>query len=222
MRHHLVSLLLGVPLTLGVLLFMAALVEPGHQPSSPQARRILISMQEPVLEAEVRTRPQPPTPPPDTEPMAIMSQLPALTPEPIPLLSPPLDLGGVSPIKLVMPDVAPSHQASPGGQFHGQVADIPKGGASGEGDLLVPLQRSEPVYPYRAQQAGIEGEVTLTFVVDSDGQVQDVSVVSAKPRGQFERAAIRALRQWRYQARPTVSGAIPQVVTLKFRLENYK
>ena len=95
-----------------------------------------------------------------------------------------------------------------------------QGAGIGASDLLMPLQRVEPVYPYRAQQAGIEGSVTLRFSVDADGRVQDVEVVEAKPKRQFERAAIQAINKWRYQPRPGATDKLVQVITLKFKLES--
>ncbi|MGL6049161.1 MAG: energy transducer TonB, partial [Aeromonas salmonicida] len=86
--------------------------------------------------------------------------------------------------------------------------------------MLMPLQRIEPVYPYRAQQAGIEGAVTLRFSVDAEGRVQDVEVIEAKPKRQFERAAIQAINKWRYQPRPGAADKLVQVITLKFKLES--
>ena len=70
------------------------------------------------------------------------------------------------------------------------------------------------------QQAGIEGSVTLRFSVDADGRVQDVEVVEAKPKRQFERAAIQAINKWRYQPRPGATDKLVQVITLKFKLES--
>ncbi|MFM5466134.1 TonB family protein [Aeromonas simiae] len=231
MRRYLTSLLLGVPLTLGVLLFMAALIEPDKTSrTASEPRSIVIRMAEPELQVATQERPVPPEP----EPLPELESMPALQPvatpalslEPVPMIAPPLDIAAVSPVKLTMPDVMPGGQdpAAFSGNVHGQQAGsmngVAQGGGIGIGGLLMPLQRIEPTYPYRAQQAGIEGDVTLKFAVDPEGQVQNVVVVSAKPRGQFERAAIQALRKWRYQPRKGENGAITQIVTLKFRLEN--
>lgn len=233
MRRYLTSLLLGVPLTLGVLLFMAALIEPDKTPrTASEPRSIVIRMPEPELQVAMQERPVPPEPEPEPLPeLESMSALqpvatPALSLEPVPMITPPLDIAAVSPVKLTMPDVVPGAQepAAFSGNVHGQQAGsmngVAQGGGMGIGGLLMPLQRIEPTYPYRAQQAGIEGDVTLKFAVDPEGLVQNVVVVSAKPRGQFERAAIQALRKWRYQPRKGENGAITQIVTLKFRLEN--
>ncbi|MFL9594283.1 TonB family protein [Aeromonas schubertii] len=227
MKRYLISLLLGVPLTLAVLLFMATLVEPDLRArSASESRSIVIKMQEPDLQVATQERPVPPEPEPlpEVEPMPTMQSVSTPVLEPVPMVAPPLDIAGVSPVTLAMPDVAHGAQdpATFSGNFHGQQVGSPNGAVDGigVGGLLTPLQRIEPIYPYRAQQAGIEGEVTLKFVVDPNGQVQDVTIVSAKPRGQFELAAMQALRKWRYQARKGETGAIAQIVTLKFRLES--
>ena len=45
-------------------------------------------------------------------------------------------------------------------------------------------------------------------------------VVEAKPKRQFERAAIQAINKWRYQPRPGATDKLVQVITLKFKLES--
>lgn len=79
-----------------------------------------------------------------------------------------------------------------------------------------------PLYPESARRQQQEGWVELAFTVTPAGDVQDVEVLSAKPRGVFERAAVRAVMRWhfrpaRHDGRP-VSSRVRQVV--KFRLDS--
>jgi TonB family protein len=62
-----------------------------------------------------------------------------------------------------------------------------------------PLERAAPEYPARATLEGIEGSVTLSFVVDGDGVAREIRVVAANEPGWFEGAAMAALRAWRFE-----------------------
>jgi periplasmic protein TonB len=220
MKFKLMSLGLGIALSLAILLFMATLVEPpnGKKVASEQ-KSIVINMQNEVTEVQVRERPVPQEPEPLPEPPAALASTPMPLPAaaPLPSVQPSLDLvSSLSAVQVYAPGVATSTAPVLSGNFHGQQ----QGAGVGAGDMLMPLQRVEPVYPYRAQQAGIEGAVTLRFSVDAEGRVQDVEVIEAKPKRQFERAAIQAINKWRYQPRPGASDKLVQVITLKFKLES--
>lgn len=220
MKFKMMSLGLGLLLSLAILLFMATLVEPPKkEASSAEQRAIVINMQTEVNEVQVRERPVPEQPEPLPEPPAALASTPLPMPAaaPLPSVQPSLDLvSSLSAVQVSAPGVATSTAPVLSGNFHGQ----PQGAGVGVGDMLTPLQRVEPAYPYRAQQAGIEGFVTVRFAVDSDGRVQNVEVIEAKPKRQFERAAIQAVSKWRYQPRPGASDKLMQVITLKFKLES--
>ncbi|WP_429100994.1 energy transducer TonB [Aeromonas veronii] len=220
MKYKLMSLGLGIALSLGILLFMATLVEPprGEKVASEQ-KPIVINMQNEVTEVQVRERPVPQEPEPLPEPPAALAstQLPMPAAAPLAAVEPSLDLvSSLSAVQVYAPGVATSTAPVLSGNYHGQQ----QGAGIGAGDMLMPLQRIEPVYPYRAQQSGIEGFVTLRFSVNAEGGVQDVEVVEAKPKRQFERAAIQAINKWRYQPRPGATDKLVQVITLKFKLES--
>lgn len=59
--------------------------------------------------------------------------------------------------------------------------------------------RVSPQYPAEMRQAGIGGEVTVEFVVDSKGRVVNPVAVSSTRR-EFETAATDAVAQWEYSA----------------------
>jgi protein TonB len=61
-----------------------------------------------------------------------------------------------------------------------------------------PLARLNPVYPPRARMRRIEGEVVVEFVVDPDGTVRNVEVISSRPGDLFTSAATRAIQRWRF------------------------
>jgi periplasmic protein TonB len=55
----------------------------------------------------------------------------------------------------------------------------------------------EPVYPPDAKAAGIEGMVVLDAVIDTDGAVIAVEVLTSVP--ELDQAAIDAVRQWKFE-----------------------
>jgi protein TonB len=81
--------------------------------------------------------------------------------------------------------------------------------------------RVAPEFPTRARAQGITGSVTLFFVVDVDGSVQDVYVVESIPAGVFDEAAIEAVKQWEFD--PGLHEGMPVAVrvrqTLTFSLD---
>lgn len=64
----------------------------------------------------------------------------------------------------------------------------------------VPVRRKyvPPKYPRDALLRGLEGTVAVSFTVMPDGEPDDISVVTAKPRNTFDRAAMNAVRQWQF------------------------
>lgn len=83
------------------------------------------------------------------------------------------------------------------------------------------LIKVEPVYPKDALADGIEGEVELSFQVNIRGNPKKVRVVRADPTGVFDKAAVKALKQWKFEAR-TRDGKetrTAETETMVFRLE---
>lgn len=64
-----------------------------------------------------------------------------------------------------------------------------------------------PEYPERALARGQEGSVVVEFIVDVNGQTRDVRVVSSDPPEVFDRAAVNAVRRWRYE--PVIENGVP-------------
>ncbi len=74
-----------------------------------------------------------------------------------------------------------------------------------DGDYL-PLVRAKPLYPIEAHERGVEGWVDVAFTVLASGRVADPRVLGADPPGVFNRAALDAVKHWRY--RPTVKNGV--------------
>ena len=99
-------------------------------------------------------------------------------------------------------------------------SDLSKGWA-GTRDPL-PIMRVTPVYPSRASRRGIEGWAEVAFTINTNGATEDVRIVAEEPSSVFGRAAIKAVRKWKYKPQ-IIDGKVqprPNVrVVLKFELE---
>lgn len=63
-----------------------------------------------------------------------------------------------------------------------------------EGNLVHQVQ---PVYPALARQARIQGSVVLRAVIDREGKIENLQVLSGHPM--LVPAAMDAVREWRYR-----------------------
>jgi protein TonB len=59
------------------------------------------------------------------------------------------------------------------------------------------IHRVEPSYPTLARAARVQGEVVLSAVIDANGQIQNLQLVSGHPM--LVPAALEAVKQWRYK-----------------------
>ena len=103
--------------------------------------------------------------------------------------------------------------------------DVALEGGDGIGGLaaadadVVPLVRVLPQYPMRAEQRGIEGWVEVEFTISATGTVKDPVVVAYQPSTIFNKAALRAIRRWKYNPRIEAGSAIERpgvIVRLNF------
>jgi TonB family protein len=81
------------------------------------------------------------------------------------------------------------------------------------------VKEVKPVYPNIARQAGIEGIVSMSVLIDKDGAVEKVDVLSGEQA--LRQAAITAVRQWRYRPFLLDGNTTPVVtiVNLKFQIQ---
>jgi TonB family protein len=84
------------------------------------------------------------------------------------------------------------------------------------------LEHVNPVYPPTMRESGREGIVPMEAVIDRNGEVQSVRVLSATIHPDFAVAATAAVRQWRFA--PTLLNGTPvevrMTVTIRFSLED--
>ncbi|HZP33589.1 MAG TPA: TonB family protein [Candidatus Acidoferrales bacterium] len=88
-----------------------------------------------------------------------------------------------------------------------EAAEKPRGPVPVGGNVQPPriLYQTNPEYPLLARQAGIQGEVIVSAVIDSSGKVVDMKVVSGPPL--LYDAAMKALANWKFE--PTYLNGEP-------------
>jgi len=93
------------------------------------------------------------------------------------------------------------------------------GGADGN---VLPLVQIKPRYPRQAKSRGIEGWVKLKINISKDGKIYKAYVIGAKPRGVFEREALRAVKRWKFK--PSIVNGVAvensSVQVINFKLED--
>lgn len=78
----------------------------------------------------------------------------------------------------------------------------------------VPTFQPKPVHPFELKRAGIAGEATLGFIVDSNGNVRDPYVISSSHR-EFEATAIDGVLKWKFRPGKKSGAAVNTRVTIK-------
>jgi protein TonB len=80
--------------------------------------------------------------------------------------------------------------------------------------------KTTPKYPKRAQNRRQQGWVKIQFIITASGQVKSPFVVSSKPSHVFDKAALKAIRRWKFKAKRVNGQAVAQraVQTIKFKL----
>lgn len=116
----------------------------------------------------------------------------------------------------VAPDVAAGDPNISASAIQGVLAALsPVGGRMREPRLVT---RSVPSYPAAARQVGIEGDVAIDAVIDTDGKLTNLKVVSGAPL--LQQAALDSLRNWKYEPGYLDDKPVPvkTSITVKFRL----
>ncbi len=150
-------------------------------------------------ETEVNKRVLPKKPPPPKEP-----------PSPPPIKVAKTQNQAAPNMKMAMPKMG--DMKVQGEPFLGDFSKISPAADSGSGGMIsdgeigsdgdvIPLLRIQPRYPRKAAMKGIQGWVEVAFTILENGTVKDVAVVKAKPRRIFNKAAVRAIQQWKFKPR---------------------
>ena len=81
------------------------------------------------------------------------------------------------------------------------------------------ISSAPPAYPVMAKQQHISGAVTIDALIDANGRVTTMKVISGPTL--LQQAAMDALKQWKYQPATLDGKAVPMhlSVTIQFRLQ---
>jgi TonB family protein len=82
------------------------------------------------------------------------------------------------------------------------------------------VKMTAPQYPESARKRGIEGWVEVAFTVMPNGSVDDVEVRNASPADVFDDAAIRAVRQWRFEPVVRNGEKVQQRAMIRLKFAN--
>ena len=74
------------------------------------------------------------------------------------------------------------------------------GMSSGDGEYL-PIVKVAPIYPRRAQTRGITGYCIVEYTVTTSGAIRDPVAVDCQPQGVFEKASVKAATKFKYKPR---------------------
>ncbi|NGM22330.1 energy transducer TonB [Roseomonas stagni] len=182
-----------------------------------------------------RPRPEPPIQVAEAPPPPVAEARPE--PEPTP---PAFELPPPRPLQLAVPqqrpapprprpasEARPAAAAAPAtGQAAEASAPRSTGGAQALGAVTAPrplagAANPPPEYPYASRLRGEQGRVRLRVQVDQNGRVMEVAVDQSAGFQALDQAALRAVRNWRFQ--PAARDGQPVVavaaVDISFRLE---
>ena len=122
-----------------------------------------------------------------------ISKINALLFEPMTL---PPDLAVIGPVPLIYDPGRDGWPSRPCGCV-GRYIDPPHPAAQSHFTKGVLINRVDPQYPPLARQAGIHGAIVMQAVIDREGVVRNIEVISGPQ--QLRAAAVEAVRQWRYE-----------------------
>lgn len=105
-----------------------------------------------------------------------------------------------------------SGTGSGGGHGSGHGTGTGSGTGPGSGVTSSPavppriIKSYQPPYPSAERNAGVEGTVSIRFLISTDGSVEDVTVTSSSGNANLDNAAVAACRKWRFTAAKNSSG----------------
>lgn len=204
MFRLLMALPIAVAISIALFSVMAWMVDNGNQgkPEASENLSFTMMMVEPESDLQRRQRsvpeqPKPPELPPETKVSQSKSEVSSLMP------------------------VTPMSSAGLDTAINGLKISAPTFGSFKSNQQAMPLYRVEPRYPSRALKRKIEGYVIMSFSIDETGKPFNVEIQETSPKRMFNRDAVRALKQWKYQPKLVEGKAIVQqnqTVRLEFKL----
>lgn len=83
--------------------------------------------------------------------------------------------------------------------------------------LISPVYAPEPRYPVLARRMGLEGRVLLRVEVTAEGLARSVEVMAGSGHDILDKAALDAVREWRFQVRGLRDGAKMEALEVPIR-----
>lgn len=198
MSRWMIAFPLAVVVSIGLFSFMAWMVNDGNH-SAPKASDsmqfdLFMAQQEDHVQRRQRMLPKPPKA------------------EPAPPKSAPIPVGSVNPHPLEPSLTSTGLGAASITSSIDEISiNAPTLGGIGGSQQAMPIYREKPRYPMIALKRKMEGYVVLKFNIDKNGRPTDIEVVEAKPKRIFDRNALLALRNWKYQPKIVDGKAVAQV-----------
>lgn len=69
------------------------------------------------------------------------------------------------------------------------------------------IKSYQPSYPFAERNAGIEGTVVIRFLIDQNGNVEDVTLINSSGNANLDSAAISAGYKWRFSPAKNNGGS---------------
>ncbi|TCM21658.1 outer membrane transport energization protein TonB [Novosphingobium sp. PhB165] len=145
----------------------------------------------------------PPPPPPEQA-----KPKPVIPPPASPIVAPPPPIVltntpppiATSPVPVPVPAVATVAAAPVVSQSAAPAAPAPAPRVENAGDLSSKMiSATPPRYPIDSRRKHEQGTVVLTLLLDLDGKVADISISKSSGFDSLDRAALSAVRRWRWQ-----------------------
>lgn len=208
MKRLLIALFISLAATFSLFWLMQWMISSQQQPHQKSEKLLMTEFVRLKKESAIQTKQRKlPEPPPEKQPPP-----------------PPTTTMQVSPVtaqsnapQLNMPALDIPLSSS---RFAGSVVT---GVQMGQGKIstnLIPLVRIPPRYPMRAARRRIEGWVKVEFTITEQGTVKDPVIVESQPADIFDRAALNAIRRWKFK--PKIIDGVPfeqrAIQILKFKL----
>jgi protein TonB len=177
-----ISILLSIPVVVGLFMIMHTLIDRDYDNPDIKARKIadLVQPDEEIQLETTTPKPDkvedPEEPPPEMEMMQLDIDM-------------DIDAENFAPTASVDVDISTS------------------GMSSGDGEYL-PIVKVAPIYPRRAQTRGITGYCIVEYTVTTSGAIRDPVAVDCQPAGVFEKASVKASLKFKYKPRVVDGEAI--------------
>ncbi|GHD01973.1 energy transducer TonB [Novosphingobium pokkalii] len=154
-----------------------------------------------------------PTPPPPPQAAPQQQKSPLLPASPIVAPPPPITLAVPAPAVATAPAPAPAVVPAPAPVAAAPAAPAPAPASltsAPKRDLTANLiEATPPRYPIDSRRAREQGTVLLNITVGSDGRVAEISVARSSGYDRLDRAALSAVKHWRWAASDVIKGVIP-------------